>query len=115
MAGADLMDGTPIYDVKPYLPDTECHPQAAGGFTESVRDHRLQVVFPELWLEKIPPDKREALLGILREDPRPGYQNDPRRVYGMEYGGYDIHFQVCGEVLTVCQMSLPEEEHAKGR
>ena len=115
VAGADLMDGTPIYDVKPYLPDTECHPQAAGGFTESVRDHRLQVVFPELWLEKIPPDKREALLGILREDPRPGYQNDPRRVYGMEYGGYDIHFQVCGEVLTVCQMSLPEEEHAKGR
>lgn len=113
--GADLMDGTPIYDIKPYLADTECHSQAAGGFTEQVRDHSLQVVFPDQWLEKIPLDKRKALLGILREDPRPGYQDDPRRVYGMEYGGYDIHFQVSGETLTVCRVDLLEKENGKDR
>ncbi len=109
--GADLMDYTPIYDIKPYLPDTECHPDAAAGFAAQVRDHKLQVVFPEKWLNQIAPEKRKAVLGILEEDPRPGYQDDPRRVYGIEYGGYDIHFQVSGEILTVCDVSLLDRDY----
>ena len=108
--GADLMDGTPIYDIKPYLPDTECHPQAAGGFADSVKEHWLQVIFPEALLEKIALGKREALLGVLREDPRPGYQDDPGRVYGMEYGEYDIHFRVEGETLTVCDVTPAQKD-----
>lgn len=105
VSGADLMDGTPIYDIKPYLPSTESHPEAVGGFTERIEDHRLQVCFPELYLEQIAPEKREALMAVLADDPRPGYQEDPERIYGMAYGGWDIHFQVDGAVLTVCGMT----------
>ena len=104
VSGADLMDGTPIYDIKPYLPYADCHPEATGGFAQDVMGHALKVEFPEEWLEKIPEDRRETLLSILEQDPRPGYQQDPGRIYGFAYGQWEIKFRVEGEILTVCQV-----------
>ena len=101
VSGADLMDGTPIFDIKPYIP-SDSHPEASGGFTDRIEDHKLQVVFPEEWLEMIPEEKRRALTEVLENDPRPGYQSDPDRVYGIAYGGKNIRFRVAEEVLTVC-------------
>lgn len=107
VSGADLMDNTPIYDVKPYIP-MDSHPEASGGFTDRIEDHKLKVEFPTQWLTKIPQESREALLEVLANDPRPGYQKDPDRVYGMPFAGFDIHFQVDGECLTVCDVvTLP--------
>lgn len=85
VSGADLMDGTPIFDIKPYIP-SDSHPEASGGFTDRIEDHKLQVVFPEEWLEMIPEEKRRALTEVLENDPRPGYQSDLDRVYGLAYG-----------------------------
>lgn len=102
ISGADLMNGTPIYDMKPYLAYVDSHPEASGGFTDRIADHRLLVEFPEEWLEKIPKKSREALIAVLANDPRPGYQKDPNRVYGLAYAGVDVHFRVDGDVLTVC-------------
>lgn len=102
VSGADLMDGTPIYDIKPYLASADSHPEAAGGFTSRILDHKLAVEFPEELLEQIPLKSRRALLDVLADDPRPGYQKDPERVYGLAYAGKDVHFRVSGEVLTVC-------------
>lgn len=99
--GGDLMDGTPIYDIKPYLPYVDSHPEGRGGFTDKIPESRLEVVFPEELLEKIPRGKQKALLEALAEDPRPGYQRDPDRMYGMPFGGRDIHFQVDGRILIV--------------
>lgn len=99
--GADLMDGTPIYDIKPYLPYTDCHPDATGGYTDFLESLEVQVLFPEELLSKVPEEKRPALLSVLRHDPHPSYQNDPERVYGMSFGGMDIHFKVADGVLTV--------------
>jgi tRNA-Thr(GGU) m(6)t(6)A37 methyltransferase TsaA len=104
VTGADLMDGTPIYDVKPYLPFTDSHPEARGGFADDVKDYALEVVFPEEWLQMIPADKREGLFGILAQDPRPSYQDDPDRVYGMGFAGLEVRFRVEGEVLTVTEI-----------
>jgi len=104
ISGADLMDGTPIFDIKPYLPYADCHPEATGGFAQDVMGHALKVEFPEEWLEKIPEDRRETLLSILEQDPRPGYQQDPGRIYGFAYGQWEIKFRVEGEILTVCQV-----------
>ena len=104
VSGADLMDGTPIYDIKPYLPYADCHPEATGGFAQEVMGHALKVEFPEEWLEKIPEDRRETLLSILEQDPRPGYQQDPQRIYGFAYGQWEIKFRVEGEILTVCEV-----------
>lgn len=104
VSGADLMDGTPIFDIKPYLPYADCHPEATGGFAQDVMGHALKVKFPEEWLEKIPEDRRETLLSILEQDPRPGYQQDPGRIYGFAYGQWEIKFRVEGEILTVCQV-----------
>ena len=104
VSGADLMDGTPIFDIKPYLPYADCHPEATGGFAQDVMGHALKVEFPEEWLEKIPEDRRETLLSILEQDPRPGYQQDPGRIYGFAYGQWEIKFRVEGEILTVCQV-----------
>ena len=101
VGGADLMDGTPIYDVKPYLPYVDSHPDACGGFGAEKADYHLQVVFPEELEEMIPPDKREALRGVLAGDPRPSYQEDPERVYGVAFAGRNITFTVSGGVLTV--------------
>ncbi len=106
VSGADLMDQTPIYDIKPYLPYTDCHPEAKGGFAEEHRDYELEVVFPELWLNMIPENRREALQGVLACDPRPSYQKDPNRVYGVEFAGFDVRFQVIDHVLTVCEVEV---------
>ena len=104
VSGADLMDGTPIYDIKPYLPHTDCHPDALGGFADQFVDYALDVVFPEEWLAMIPEDKREALSGILAQDPRPSYIDDPERVYGFNYLDMDVRFRVRDGVLTVCEI-----------
>lgn len=104
VAGADLLDGTPIYDIKPYLAYTDSHPRAACGFADRVRDYALEVVFPEELLRILPEEKRAAALGILRQDPRPSYQNDPERRYGTAFAGYDIRFHVKDGVLTVCEV-----------
>lgn len=104
VAGADLMDGTPLLDIKPYLPYTDSHPDAVGGFSDPVRDYRLQVVFPEQLLSQVPQRLREPVMGLLSQDPRPSYQNDPDRVYGVAFGGYDFRFRVQDGVLTVCEI-----------
>lgn len=103
ISGADLMDGTPVYDIKPYI-ETDCHPDAAGGFTSETKEHRVSVEISEELLLKIPKEKREAVLAVLKEDPRPGYQNDPERVYGMPFGNQDIRFRVKNGILTVCEV-----------
>ena len=99
--GADLMDGTPILDIKPYVPYADCHPDALEGFTGQNRDYTLQVEFPEKLLDEIPPDRRAALKGVLAQDPRPSYQNDPDRSYGLTFAGFDVRFRVNGNALTV--------------
>jgi len=104
IAGADLMDGTPIYDIKPYLPYTDSHPDAVGGFADAHVDDSVEVVFPEKLLVQIPAEKREALMGILSQDPRPSYQNDPERIYGVAFGDKNVKFCVADGVLTVCQV-----------
>lgn len=105
ISGADLMDGTPIYDIKPYLAYVDSHPEAAGGFTDQIEDHKLKVVFPEELLLQIPKQSREAMLEVLANDPRPGYQKNPERVYGLAFGGKNVRFQVKEEVLTVCEVA----------
>lgn len=104
VTGADLMDGTPIYDVKPYLPFTDSHPEARGGFADDVKDYALEVVFPDQWLQMIPADKQEGLFGILAQDPRPSYQEDPDRVYGFNFLEFDVRFTVRDGVITVCEI-----------
>ena len=98
--GADLMDGTPIFDVKPYIPYADCHPEARGGFAPDA-GATLQVEIPEAFLEKIPADKRTALRGVLANDPRPRYQHDAARVYTMDFAGLTVRFSVDGETLRV--------------
>ena len=101
VGGADLLDGTPIYDVKPYLPYADCHPEAIGGFADEVSQQLLEVVFPEQHLAAVPADKRQALTDCLAQDPHPSYQNDPDRVYSMRFAGLDVHFTVADGVATV--------------
>ena len=103
--GADLMDGTPIYDIKPYIPYADCHPDASEGFTGQTRMHLPQVEFPPTLMAQVPEADRDALTGVLASDPRPSYQHDPERVYGMEFAGLEVHFRVDGEVLTVTDVS----------
>lgn len=99
--GADLLDGTPIFDVKPYVPLADCRPQAVGGFSDQHREDGLSVDFPPALLEQVPEEKRAALLGVLAQDPRPSYQHDPQRVYGMAFAGLEVRFTVEGNTLTV--------------
>ena len=106
VAGADLMDNTPIYDIKPYLPYVDSHPDASGGFALQSHSGILQVEIPAGLLERIPPDRRDALLAVLAQDPRPAYQNAPDRIYGMEYAGLEIRFTVSGHTLTVCEVII---------
>ena len=108
VGGADLLDGTPIYDIKPYLPYVDCHPDARGGFTEKTADYALEIVFPEALLARIEADKREALHGVLAGDPRPSYQSDPTRIYGVRYAQYNVKFTVDEGTLTVTDV-LTEE------
>ena len=107
VAGADLMDGTPIFDIKPYLPYTDAHPQASSGFTADYEGYHLTVRFPEDLLKKVPPEKQAALRGVLAQDPRPSYQEDPTRVYGMAFGGLEVKFSVQDGVLTVLSVEKP--------
>lgn len=102
VSGADLMDGTPIYDIKPYLPYADAHPEAVGGFAQERPAAALAVEFPSALLTLVPENRREALLGVLALDPRPSYQDNPTRVYGMSFAGLDIRFTVKGSTLTVC-------------
>lgn len=101
VAGADLMDGTPIYDIKPYIPYADCHPEAKGGFTTNVEMKPLTVDFPAELLEKVPQGKRDALVGVLEQDPRPRYQKDPGRIYGLSFAGLEVKFSVEAQMLTV--------------
>ena len=104
VSGADLMDGTPIFDVKPYLPYTDSHPQATGGFTDSADMEHLTVEFPAELLERVAPEQRPGLLGALESDPRPRYQDDPHRVYGLTFAGQNVKFTVDGGTLTVLEV-----------
>lgn len=104
VAGADLMDGTPILDIKPYIPYADCQMEATGGFTDTAGEFLLKVEFPPELLSMVPEDRREALIGVLRHDPRPSYQRKPERVYGMEFAGVSVRFRVEGEVLTVIEV-----------
>lgn len=104
VSGADLMDGTPIVDIKPYIPYADAHPEALGGFTDTTRERLLEVEFPPALLERLPEEKRSAAVQILAHDPRPSYQHDAQRVYGLPFAGFDIRFRVGGETLTVLQV-----------
>ena len=101
VSGADLLDGTPIYDIKPYLPYADCRPEALGGFAPAPAGARLALDIPPELLERVPEDKRAALAGVLSQDPRPSYQHDPERVYGMAFAGLEVRFQVEGDRLRV--------------
>lgn len=101
VAGADLVDKTPIYDIKPYLPYADCHPDATGGFTERIEKGLLEVEIPEDLLKKLPQEKRDALRQVLALDPRPSYQKDEKRVYGFGFAGYEVRFCVQGQRLIV--------------
>ena len=101
VSGADLVNGTPIFDIKPYLPFTDAHADAVGGFAAPLASYALEVVCDEALLCRLPEEKREGLLAVLREDPRPAYQNDAERVYGFPFAGYEIKFSVYETVLTV--------------
>ena len=98
---ADLMDGTPILDIKPYIPYADAHPEASDGFTVQTIQHHLDVDIPAELLERVPMDKRAALIGVLAQDPRPSYQDDPERIYGFPFAGLELHFRVEGKRLTV--------------
>lgn len=104
VSGADLLDGTPIYDIKPYLPFTDSHPEATAGFSEPVREYALNVDFCKELLSKIDISKQNALVKILEHDPRPSYQDDPEREYGMRFSDYEIFFKVAGNSLTVTRV-----------
>ena len=101
VGGADLMDGTPIFDIKPYIPYGDCHPEATGGFTNTADSFLLQVNFPSELLSKLPEDKQQAAIGVLSHDPRPSYQRKPSRVYGLNFAGFDIRFTVDADALSV--------------
>lgn len=101
VSGADMMDGTPIYDIKPYLPYVDSVPEAIGGFTEEKAGYHLDVDFPADLLGRIPKENQDALLGVLSQDPRPAYQHDENRIYGLPYAGWDVKFTVKDGVLSV--------------
>jgi len=105
VGGADLMDGTPIFDIKPYIPYADCHPEASGGFTSTAGDFLLTVNFPAHLLSLLPEEKRDAAMGVLSHDPRPSYQRQPGRVYGILFAGFDIRFTVEDAALTVIEVS----------
>ena len=105
VGGADLMDGTPIFDIKPYIPYGDCHPEATGGFTDTAGEFILKVDFPADLLNLLPQDKQEAAKAVLSHDPRPSYQRKPDRIYGLTFAGFDIRFQVQEDTLTVVEVN----------
>ncbi len=104
VSGTDMLDGTPVYDIKPYLPYTDCHTDATGGWTNQLKDTPLYVKCPDELLSLLPEEKRQPMLDMLAADPRPGYQNDPLRRYGILYAGYDVRFQIDGDTLEVVEI-----------
>lgn len=109
ISGADLLDGTPIYDIKPYIPYADAHPDARGGFAAAPAE-TIPVDCPEELLSLLPPQQAKALLGVLSQDPRPGYQDDPGRTYGMDFADWDVRFRVSDGVLTVLQITKKGED-----
>ena len=109
VSGADLMDGTPIYDIKPYVPYADCHEDALSGFTGKTPRRMLTVEFPETWLQRVPEEKRAALTAVLANDPRPSYQHDPARVYGFVFAHLEVRFTVAEETLTVCSVERADK------
>ena len=105
VAGADLMNGTPIFDIKPYIPYSDSHPDALGGFTDKAKDFLLEVDFPAELLELIPNDKQTAMMDVLSHDPRPSYQQDSDRIYGLSFAGFDIRFTVKDQTLYVKEVA----------
>ena len=105
VSGADLMNGTPIYDIKPYLPYADCRPEATGGFTDRTEKRQVRVVIPDGAGEGLTDEEKKALTAVLREDPRPAYQDDPDRIYGFRFGGRNIRFRVENGILTVLETS----------
>ena len=105
VAGADLLDGTPIYDIKPYLQYVDSHPEAGNGFALDEKEGRLTVDFSDELRNLIPDKKREALIAVLKQDPRPAYQDIPERIYGIEFAGYDVRFKVENDILTVVEVN----------
>ena len=105
VGGADLMDGTPIFDIKPYIPYADCQTDAVGGFTDHADDYLLDVDFPQELLALLPADKQDAAIAVLSHDPRPSYQRKPDRVYGLTFAGFDIRFTVCDKILTVTEVT----------
>jgi tRNA-Thr(GGU) m(6)t(6)A37 methyltransferase TsaA len=105
VSGADLMDGTPIYDIKPYIANADSHPDAVSGFASKPAEYVLEVDFPETLLQKVPECQRESLIAVLQHDPRPQYHDDPKRVYGMAFGGMEVKFKVEEGLLTVVGIS----------
>ncbi len=101
VGGADLMDGTPILDIKPYIPYSDSHPDALGGFTDTAGEFLLEVDFPQELLERLPEDRQQAAMCVLSHDPRPSYQHQPERIYGIDFAGFNIRFQVDEKRLTV--------------
>ncbi len=108
VAGADLLNRTPILDIKPYLPHADCHPDATGGFSTPLVEKQLQVNCPAELLHRLPSSKQTGLLDVLAQDPRPAYQNDPQRIYGFSFAGFEIHFRVENETLTVTDIFFNE-------
>lgn len=114
VSGADLMDKTPIYDIKPYMPASDIIPDAKGGYAAGAKDKNLHINCSEKLLERIPEDKKDTLFKILSLDPRPSYQNDPDRIYGMKYADYDIRFKVCGEELIIVDIDVEQISNSRG-
>lgn len=104
VSGADLMDGTPIFDIKPYIPETDCHPEASNGFVGQYEQQFLEVVLPEHLAAILPADKQTPLVDLLTQDPRPAYHDDPDRRYGFPYAGFEVSFRVDGTRLIVEQI-----------
>lgn len=104
VSGIDLRDRTPIYDIKPYLPYADCHVDAKEGFAQAVRDYELRVEFPQELLQIFPEEKQTAIIEVLKQDPRPSYHKNPKRKYGVSFAGYDVHFTVEEDVLTVFEV-----------
>lgn len=104
-----MMDQTPIYDIKPYLPYVDAHPEASGGFAHKKQTYHLEVHIPDESMKKIPEEKRKVLMQILSQDPRPSYQNDPERVYGMEFAGSEVKFCVEGSTLYVVSVTKKQK------
>lgn len=109
VSGADLMDGTPIFDIKPYIPETDCRPEASNGFVGQYKQQLLEVVLPEQLAAMLPADKQIPLVDLLAQDPRPAYHNDPERRYGFPYAGFEVSFRVEGTRLIVEQIVSSED------